>query len=158
MVDTSKNEWEPYSEQKFGRLYGAEARCYEVRLVHGGGNNRVRSLDDVSGYLYSHSKSQNPFGLEFEIRRIKNYTPPKPRTPDSHVYEEVLIEYYNKEAELVEMTKESRAVYSNTKGRYIKMRSHGRVYLTRDDPAYVRFVGGPWRYYPVEAGALSDAQ
>jgi hypothetical protein len=82
-------------------------------------------------------------GIEIEVRQTKEWKGrPEPRKPDEHTYEEVSISRFDATGEnLLSFVKERRAVYSNTKGRYIKTRSEGRVYLTYDNPPRVHFKG-----------------
>jgi hypothetical protein len=152
----TRSEWDPYKESSYEHVrYSPEGKAYEVRIV---GTDRVSNLHDASNFIYTTMKSNNPFNLEFEVRKVKNYTPPKPKVPDEKSREEVLSEFYDRDTGvLLEMEREFRYVYKNSKGRYIKTRGSGRTFLTSDNPAYIRYMRRGYRDTPVSAVEYEQA-
>lgn len=138
-------EWVEYEYPKMTYWGTGEAECYEIKLAksfEASGSDHV-NLKRVQGSWVLQGTNIKPFGLQPWIRQIKEYKPPKKKQPDPQHRESVRIEHWDKtESKVCFLTVDYRAVYTSSKGRYIKTRSEGRVYLTSDNPPYIKYVGG----------------
>lgn len=131
---------------EFDSIYGQEAKCFRIGLFDSQGNQIGKFINYESHMsakgMYGKSQTFSKFGLHLRILKVKNFVPRKRTEADKPSRELVTVQRFNREGtELVSMVKEYRAVYTNSKGRYIKTRSEGVCHLTIDKPATVQFHG-----------------
>jgi hypothetical protein len=114
-------------------VWGAEAKCWESAVFDAAGNQVGKVVKGIERtYRGSGIKV---FGLVVKYRQFKKFTPPAPKKPEEKEYRSVRTETYNKEGDLSDLTVETRMVYTNSKGEFIKTRSEGnpRITYVKDD-------------------------
>lgn len=135
-------EWVLYNRMQYPCYGTGEDLCYELKIAEFSDQlcGNIISLREIR-WSSVDLNNLNRFNLYCFIRQIKEYRPPKKKQPDPQHRESVRIEHWNSQG-VIKLTVEDRAVYESSLGRYIKTRSAGRVYLTSDNPPYIKYVGG----------------
>src|SRR6478736_164008 len=129
------------------RAWDAEATVWEAGLFDAQG---VQTGSAVSfRRLNSHVSTVREFGLHLRYRQVKAYKPPAPKKPVEKEYLSVRIEEYDIDGNFSDLTVETRMVYKNTKGEYIKTRGDGNVritYVKDDGTRVIVYKVKPHRY------------
>jgi hypothetical protein len=120
--------WVVYTGSEKG-VYGDEAKCYE-HAVFFKGEQVGNSATGHPGYTGHRTNEFSQYGLVRKFRQKKEYVPRAKRAPEQKVMRSVRIETYDKDGELTDLTVETRMVYTNGKGDYIKTRSNGNPRIT----------------------------
>ena len=116
-------------------LFAGYLKCFNVKT--GSGQN-ILSLAGVYSSISSYNLL-NVFGEKIYVSQVKPWNGrPAKREPDESSHEMVAITQLYRDGSKKSMTRESRSVYRNGKGRYIKIKGRGRIYMGEDNKVTIR--------------------
>jgi hypothetical protein len=123
--------WEVYNPQAHG-VYGPEAKCWEHAVFDAAGNQVGNSAKGHPGYSGRSASAFAQYGLTRKVRQFKEFVPPAPRKKPESERAVVRIETFDENGQLTDLTVETRMVYKNSKGKFIKTRSSGSPRITHE--------------------------